>query len=125
MGCHQAISYDNIIDSFRMCANGIWIVFNNLNLLTPQVLSVFAQALQLLWINYPTQKSKGYIMLGDKNVMFTTHEINLFAKININNKNLSELSQISSRLSTYFRTYSVTPLDVQYILEIKLILAGL
>ena len=122
MNCHQAISYDNIIDSFRMCANGIWIVFNNLNLLSPQVLSVFAQALQLLWANYPTQKSKGYLMLGDKNVMFTTHEINLFSTINTNKNNLTECSKISEKMSTFFRTYSIPSLDVKYILECKLVL---
>jgi hypothetical protein len=63
-------------------------------------------------------------MLGDKNITFSTHEIGLFGTINTTKNNLSECSKISQKLSNYFRTFSIPKMDIQYILECKLLLAG-
>ena len=90
LNCHKALSQENAFDFLRMCANGIWVVFNNINLLSKEVFSCFRQSVQLFWANYPTQKSKTYFMLGDKNITFSTHEIGLFGTINTTKNNMSQ-----------------------------------
>jgi hypothetical protein len=38
-------------------------------------------------VNYPTQKAKGHIVIGERNILFTTHEISLFATMNVTTSN--------------------------------------
>lgn len=124
MNCHQAVSCDNVVDLFRMLASGVWVVFNNINLVADGVMSVFCQLVKMVWANYPTQKNKGYLSLGDKNVLFTTHEIGLFSTMNVNSNNSHQCNLLSDNLRTFFRSFSLSYPDMRYILECKLTLFG-
>lgn len=99
---------------------GAWVCLDNLNHVSSDNLSVIANQIQL--VRSALEANHTQLML-DSTALKLQQEFGIFASMTTSSS-FDCVSSMPSNLRTYFRTVSITPPDVQQIVEIELLCNG-